>query len=958
MLSVLTMDESSVVASQITALPEQEQEIMSGLDELAVELMICITSDSELRQILSKVESKLYDGASKASSVVDGWHDKSYIELLSEVEQLGSFAMMKLSLTDEKLHLLNELSHVHSTLVENWQRSPLSVSASVSTSLAISKPFDPMPNSDNGATSGNYDDAISSATSLVAARLESIRQLSLSRLILVFGSPQKAPMNIQHGALRSSLYCTALSWAIHQSSSSAKNRTVLEEHLSREITKEFYHSGMTSALPLSDMFVASAFGFYEASFYANEASDEILSNLTSPSYEPRVALRLLAPIVEYPAQPSSEFNQKRREELAECLLEEAALVAKLPDSVAAETTSLWRLASKLLHDTSRTESPDIIWNLMQRVETLERHLTQMEGNTTSLSLCGTIILEAIQDAISSITSYLPPETSIESTEIPALWGMAFQSAMFGHLWDDALHACISNPLKDERKANLKKLILGMVDKGALGKIIDMSLTVVEDDNAGSSGGVDLFALAAQIIEETAVEGATVSLGLTEARDIESVLKNRPDYWGSLYALHASRGNWRQAAYAMDMAGKATADFVFSSKSNGPLVLSKAASKKIMDDACLSAQACVHAISLVEKKSERYLLSGNQDIPSEDRLLTHDDLERRAIRAQALRTFFMDEYSPDSVSSILEASSRDTIDLLAKFGYYDQAIAVAEGVSSKRNALPGGVDLFDDALKYILCTYLVPATTKSNSDFDGNSGVLESLQSRSKLAQIQASSSACSLRSGGNYRVSSSTVNPISSGALQTTMVMKLLEQYTTTYSKRCHGLVLHVASAILDVVPELPIWLKDLCMFGISSGDEENKGGLFAQASNYNGTAGVANPAGLMRLYIKHHQYGEACDVVTTIISKQTKFSGTAVSSRLPEKGNIDWVPYDLIDMLWDMIESIITSNSSSIDTDAKSQVQSLTLKRNDMEGALEDHFNRLKTSEEGLQSARRLVSA
>ena len=146
------------------------------------------------------------------------------------------------------------------------------------------------------------------------------------------------------------------------------------------------------------------------------------------------------------------------------------------------------------------------------------------------------------------------------------------------------------------------------------------------------------------------------------------------------------------------------------------------------------------------------------------------------------------------------------------------------------------------------------------------------------------------------------------------MAMNLLQQYTTVHSKRCPGLGLKVAKSILaveDGVSELPMWLKELCIFGIP-GDDESKGGLFAKAAG-KGYAGFPDPAGLMRLYIKHHQYGEACDVVTTLLSKQRALH----SYRLPEKGSMDYVPYGLIDMLWNMIESIIASNLSTPSEDA-----------------------------------------
>ncbi len=119
----------------------------------------------------------------------------------------------------------------------------------------------------------------------------------------------------------------------------------------------------------------------------------------------------------------------------------------------------------------------------------------------------------------------------------------------------------------------------------------------------------------------------------------------------------------------------------------PIFLSKAASKKVMDDACLSSQVCVHAISLIDKPSHRYLLPGYINVPNESRLLTKEDSKRPAARALALQMFSMDEYSPDSVGTILETASRDTNDSLARFGYYDQTISVALGVSLKRKGLP-------------------------------------------------------------------------------------------------------------------------------------------------------------------------------------------------------------------------------------------------------------------------------
>merc|ERR1712150_101470 len=84
---------------------------------------------------------------------------------------------------------------------------------------------------------------------------------------------------------------------------------------------------------------------------------------------------------------------------------------------------------------------------------------------------------------------------------------------------------------------------------------------------------------------------------------------------------------------------------------------------------------------------------------------------------------------------------------------------------------------------------------------------------------------------------------------------------------------------------EMPPWLKELCIFGSNPQDEKSNTcqiGLFAQQPTPLNNSIIADPVGLIRLFIKHHQYGEACDVVVSILSKQTSQKYTR-SSRLPE---------------------------------------------------------------------------
>jgi hypothetical protein len=74
------------------------------------------------RNMWSTIESILYDAVSKAASLVDGWADRSLDnnKLLSQVEMLGSYAMVQLALTDSQIQLPSEMSRLGSDFTENW----------------------------------------------------------------------------------------------------------------------------------------------------------------------------------------------------------------------------------------------------------------------------------------------------------------------------------------------------------------------------------------------------------------------------------------------------------------------------------------------------------------------------------------------------------------------------------------------------------------------------------------------------------------------------------------------------------------------------------------------------------------------------------------------------------------------------------------------------------------------
>ena len=155
----------------------------------------------------------------------------------------------------------------------------------------------------------------------------------------------------------------------------------------------FHLNGMKAALTLADTFVASALSYYNDNVTLG-------GDIIFPSREPRVALRLLAPLVKFPSSysispPGDVIHQQRREVTAKCLLAEATAIEKQTESNAAnnETSpeTLWCLASKLLllsTDMSSGSMDDSFQksNLIQCVGMLERHLNSIDGSKTYLPL--------------------------------------------------------------------------------------------------------------------------------------------------------------------------------------------------------------------------------------------------------------------------------------------------------------------------------------------------------------------------------------------------------------------------------------------------------------------------------------------------------------------------------------------------------------------------------------------
>jgi len=660
-------------------------------------------------------------------------------------------------------------------------------------------------------------------------------------------------------------------------------------------------------------------------------------------------------------------------------------------------------------------------DLMHRVSVVERHTaaaaigTNRSSKTSSILGCK-LILSCVQDVIATVTRDLPSSMYLAMPEYATLWSAEFRHALNGKEWDSAHRACFKNPIKERKMNNYRRLVLGMVDAGALGDLLRLCLTIVEggstDTDGDTGNNIDLYEFAAETLAGVAYEQALGDGRYEEGAPDSSSVAKPTNYAGCLYALHASRGDWRRASQAMDAYGLTShAAWKASSQatsSDSDVLSSSMGGNRFMDDLSLSALGSDHAIHLVDK-AHQFIVSGElaphpfpaltdggQSLPQQigkkttkrgregailssttglessgesgtandedqksemrsrvDRLLTAPALTRRASRNLVLRTLQMDGLSSNSINTILHASDRDIIDSLARLGYYAQAISVAKVMQAKRgDGNPNGLDLLFDSVRYILCKHVAPSAvrclrpTPCNLSEEDRSTIDSSRPNILQLhyATVKNLSHVPAMAIGEHWR-SSVVTKDLMCGKLS----MELLRQYTVAYSSCLNTLALDVAAALLDLDcsrAKLPIWLTEILM-GQNRPDNH---GLFGNRSSGKDidSSTVADPAGLARVYIKRGLYVEACDVMSFTLSRQGL---NAVSSRLPEKGNIDYVPYQTIDMIWNIIDAAASRMKPE---DRKCALDARTR----MENALNRHFESTRISEEGLQSARALVPA
>lgn len=583
-------------------------------------------------------------------------------------------------------------------------------------------------------------------------------------------------------------------------------------------------------------------------------------------------------------------------------------------------------------------------NLVRRVSILERHYEMIND----VSLDGTyarVLNSAVNAIIEEVQSHLEAEDFSIILDFSSLWSSIFRFSLQGRCWEDAIEACLSHPTKSRQGTNFRRLVLAMADEGSFGILLDKIIFMILEDN-GSGKSIDLYEEAATALIEASQRSVT---------DFSFGSATCVDYRSCLYSLYASYNEWRECTQAMDLYGALALGKVQTNFEEDENEMSEngnsekdAVNYQVMKELTLSGVASAQFIELVDNSDQRYIISGEtssshilggmdekfQDHTSSrlSRLYKYDDLCLRAQRLIAIQTIQMDGFSPENLVDVLQSSDTMIIDALAQLGYYEQAIEFAKCKRmNKKGAKLQGRDVFDDAISHILCECLAPVAMQV-STVEG-----EGLHSRPTLKQLRLL-----VGDGRLPKACDSWETEYKQPLLErANLAMNLLRIYTEMYSNEVNTLAIEVAGALLELGEKrvkLPSWLTSVILGKSISG----LSGLFAK----NG----GNATALLDLYMEYGLYIDACDLVISILIGDEKERQKNATNRLPEKGYVDFVPYEKIDNLWNSIEELSEEHGEQ-------DLERLLLARSQMEVALEKYYKLMKVSEQGMMSARALSS-
>jgi hypothetical protein len=658
-------------------------------------------------------------------------------------------------------------------------------------------------------------------------------------------------------------------------------------------------------------------------------------------------------------------------------------LAGIPNSEFDETT---RTAIKLLAEIMLNMS-----RVLHRLTILEAYIARRtDDDVHGDSYNSHSLLAIIADAISEMENAFPPELLREMPEYTSLWSKKFQHSVLAGQWRDAYDACIWNPLVVHRETNFKHLIHAMVNCGALSDLLVMCTelgTRTSMHDGLESQPVDLYEISAEVLLSYAQSSDLYDQRAASSRKSSSA----PDYLGALYALHASQEQWRRAAQSLDLKYLNAEKALRRPMGNTNSVNIQTAELRdglIVEDLVLASCGSANAIELVKNPAHRFIVSGeygpysvipidesngnvsassrsrgrfqnsagsafDRNFQKEDRLskfMSQLEFEGRAVRSIAIRALFFDRSIAHSLAKTAFqrefGSSNQDIKELFSAGYFQHGLLLARSWSkafeSKTGSTkPRGQDLFGSCVAQMGYNLVTLSRMKGECS------------SRPTLQQLHiAIDTVGSTHDNASYVVTDRCFNLSSlEQADFSAATLLLIRNLTLSYTTAEIPVAVDIGKFFLDEggTECLPIWLERLLM-GADAQPSQN--GLFALRRTAGSNFYLGDPAALLTMYIERGMLLDACNVVTSVLRGfgRTDLRAAKAPNRLPENGDIDFVPYQSIDMLWNVIEIAVSKGVYN-----NVEMEEILNSRARMEEALKKHFEYMKISEMGMRSARLL---
>ena len=558
------------------------------------------------------------------------------------------------------------------------------------------------------------------------------------------------------------------------------------------------------------------------------------------------------------------------------------------------------------------------------------HLRLLEIQIGERHAIGCSMLKGYIEGATKAIGFL--DASDNDVLLERLYGSLFNCALTIEMWDDAFRVWAKLSQRRNRNDKFKRLVQAMVNAGALAELFDGISKLCK----GGESLINFY---------DSVSGALSDMTIKDpysALMIES--ETQTDYLLALYTLHSSHGHWRKASEAMDLRYVNARRALASTVPDLRMAQQVRRERLVVDDMALACLSCASAMNMSQNRCSTYLVSSEQEC---SRYLSLSELELRAKRCGALVKLYKDEacdhaFALRALTSGVDEniiSDKDIVQQLFVQGFYIDGIELSAALDRVTSGKPDGRGLLFDTLSHLICNFLLPMALDD----------LETIK-RPTLSQLEVTIEMFKeprLRLPNVFVHSRAPKLADVERSVIRRLALHLTEVLTMKFTSHDSPLAKEVAQAMLApdrICTPLPGWLESLLLSGTSPGLLLT--GMFAPRS-HDSVGYFGDPEVLLTLYTTNGLFKDACRVVTAIFERSNS-RVNHVPSRLPEKGEIDYIPFDKIDLLWNFVDMKLQKNFLKREDRIDLETACLSMKK-----SIEKYFNLLRISEMGQHSAR-----